>query len=291
MSQNKASHVQPKRVIFCTYSSLYSSIVLEKLIAEKDIDIVAIINSTRIIHPEYGAVSGAIKQIQTSGWRYASYLFMVTDLFRWFQPLSKILSKVIPTKYQKSVHALAKQQTIPILNTIDINLSESVNFIKESNPDYLLAAHFNQLIKPTVLDLSGIEFLNIHPSVLPAYKGVDPVFYALLTRQKESGVSLHKMSEVFDSGEILSQKIISMRAKQSVFFYNCQLFSEGAILAIAWMKNKTTSISESTSFVKDKVNVSNNDENYDSWPDRSQIKQFKQADNYLVKLLELWKRY
>lgn len=266
--------VQTKRIIFCTYSSLYSSIVLEQLIANGTVEVVAIINSTRVLNPKYGFIRGALKQIQLSGLRYASYLFMVTDLFRWLQPLLRL---------KKSVHGLAKQHDIPLLDTVDMNNLESINFIKQSQPDYLLGAHLNQLVKPAVLDLPDLECINIHPSILPSYKGVDPVFYALLNKEKEIGVTLHKMSEDFDSGKTLAQKTISADTNQSVCFYNCQLFEEGVKLAIEWMGDETSVDTVAN-------NTSSTTISYDSWPSRVKVKQFKQAGNQLIGLSELWKK-
>ena len=51
-----------KKVIFCTYSSIYSSKVLEQLIVDTDINLVAIINSTRIFRPSLNHVQGAVSQ-------------------------------------------------------------------------------------------------------------------------------------------------------------------------------------------------------------------------------------
>jgi methionyl-tRNA formyltransferase len=277
-----ANSVQKQRIIFCTYSSIYSSIVLEQLIKDSEIEVVAIINSTRVIHPKYGFIRGALKQIQLSGLRYASYLFIVTDLFRWLQPLSCIFNFG-----KKSVHGFAKQYGIPILDTLDMNEADAIKFIKWSNVDTLLAAHLNQLVKPVVLDLPDLECLNIHPSKLPSYKGVDPVFYALLNKETKTGVTLHKMSEDFDSGKILAQKTIAIEKESSVYLYNCQLFEEGVKLALDWMKNQTADKSMLDSDVEED-NLGN--KNYDSWPSRVQIMQFKQAGKSLINLSELWKK-
>ena len=278
--------VKTKRIIFCTYSSLYSSIVLEQLIANESVDVVAIINSIRVIHPKYGFIRGGLKQIQLSGLRYASYLFMVTDLFRWLQPLSK-LTKL---NLKKSVHRLAIQHSIPLLDTQDINRTEAINFIEQRKPDYLLASHFNQLVKPAVLDLTDVESINIHPSILPSYKGVDPVFHALLDQKTKIGVTLHKMSDDFDSGEILDQKTISADTEHSVCFYNCQLFEEGAKLAIDWVNAKTPGKNSVDISASNSSDSNNFDQSYDSWPSRAQIKQYKQSGKQLIDLSELWNR-
>jgi methionyl-tRNA formyltransferase len=273
--------VSTKRIVFCTYSSLYSSIILKKLIADDMVEVVAIINSTRVIHPDYGFVRGAIKQIQISGWRYASYLFIVTDLFRWLQPLLIIKKNAL-----SSVHKLAHQSRIPLLDTLDINRDDSVKFIQQYKADYLLAGHFNQLVKPVVLGLPELQCLNIHPSLLPAYKGADPVFHALLDKKQEIGVTLHKMSESFDSGENLMQKPLLIDSTKTVCVYNCQLFEEGVKLALDWIRN-----GNSESVDTKAKNDENGDKNYDSWPTHQQIKQFKKSGNRLIHLSEFLSKF
>lgn len=265
-----------KRIIFCTYSSIYSSKVLEPLIADDSVEVVAIINSTRVINASHGFIRGAIKQIKTSGWRYSAYLFIVTDIFRWFQPIFQFKNWPL-----KTVHGLAVQHNIPLLDTDDINKPKSISFIKQTKPDFLLAAHFNQLVKAPVLELSEIQCLNIHPSLLPAYKGVDPVFFAMLGRKEEIGVTLHKMSETFDSGEILLQEPVQLGSIRTLCFYNCQLFEEGVKLALSWMNGRQYK----------SIEVGNNNfGQYDSWPTSEQVKKFKKSGNLLINLSELWKQ-
>lgn len=255
------TEVPKKRVIFCTYSSIYSSIVLKRLLGSSDIEVVAIINSTRVFNPKYGFVRGAIEQIKTSGWRYSTYLFFVTDLAKLLKP-------------SQSLHGLAKQYKLPLLDTVDVNSEEAVAFVESKNPDSLLAAHFNQLVKRPLLELSCI---NIHPSLLPELRGVDPTFYAIL-RNQNTGVSLHRMAETFDTGEVLSQKSYDLKMIDTVFSANCALFYEGAGLALDWL-NKAESDSE----------LVNSGGCYDSWPSKREMSKFKKADKQLINFSQFWK--
>jgi len=61
-----------------------------------------------------------------------------------------------------------------------------------------------------VLGIGKTQCINIHPSLLPEYKGVDPVFFAMKDNSEEIGVSLHEMDEDFDSGRILLQSSIKI---------------------------------------------------------------------------------
>ncbi len=270
-----------KKLIFCSYSCVYSSLVLQKILENSQIEVVAIINSTRILHPEYGALKGSLKQIQQSGWRYSSYLFFITDLFSWGQAFFSLKKSSL-----KTIQQLARQHKIPIINTKNINTPESVDYIRKLQADFLLAAHFNQLIKPEILEIEQLQCLNIHPSLLPSFKGVDPVFYAMLKNKKTLGVSLHRMSERFDSGEILLQDEIHLdnrqnshqsRSTQCLFSINCKLFSKGAELAVAWI-NKMDKTQNQTRHTTCK----NNEGDYDSWPGVADIDKFRQSKKKLL---------
>jgi len=266
-----------KQVIFCTYSSIYSSIVLEKLIDEPAIDLVAIINSTRVLSPSMNAFQGALYQLKMSGLRYSFYLCFITSFYKYLKPFCN--SKLIKFK---DIATLSKEHNIPIVETKNINTTEISNIIQQLKPDYLLCAHFNQLLKTPVLSLENVECINIHPSLLPKYKGVDPVFYSMQDNTPEIGVTLHKMNDRFDSGELLLQSSMPLNKSNSLLLNNYKLFEEGAKLAIDWMKDST---------LYQVVKIQNsNDDNYDSWPARKDIKQFKMLGNKLIDLSLLWKK-
>ena len=271
-----------KRLIFCTYSSVYSSLILEKLLQNNNIEVVAIINSTRVLKPQYGHFLGAIQQIKKTGFRYSTYLFVITDLFSLFGSVLSKLKVFRPDSRLSTVHQMAQDHGIPVYETHDINSDNSTEFISQFLPDYMLAAHFNQLIKPALLNLTDIDFINIHPSLLPAYKGVDPVFFAMLKGEATLGVTLHKMSESFDDGEIISQKRMTVDSKQSLFENNCRLFIEGGRLATHWIA------------LQDKKerneNLKPGKDSYDTWPTPGDVRLFKKKGNKLIQLKHFWRR-
>lgn len=261
-----------KKLIFCTYSSIYSSIVLQEILNSPTIDIVAIVNSTRIIKPRYGLIKGSLKQIQISGWRYSTYLFLVTDIFSWLQ-----LGVSPKKKALNSIHKLAKFHNIPILNTNNINDKKSLSYIQQYSADFLLAAHFNQLIKSEILNLPKLQCLNIHPSLLPAFKGVDPVFYATLKNQNTLGVSLHQMAESFDTGKILLQESqLFKQSDWSLFSINCHLFKQGSELAIKWINNDGINLQQAECI--------NTLDNYDSWPSVEAVTDYSKSGKKLINI-------
>ena len=77
--------------------------------------------------------------------------------------------------------------------------------ISRFQADYILVACWPYLLSTVVTGLAGKAALNIHPSLLPEYRGANPIADQLSHREDELGVTLHVLNEEFDQGEILSQ--------------------------------------------------------------------------------------
>ena len=83
------------------------------------------------------------------------------------------------------------------------------------------------------LKLSNYGCVNIHPSMLPDAKGVDPVFQSLLRGTPVLGVTVHFMTLDLDAGRILAQRSLETCAESSAFATTALLFREGAELLVA----------------------------------------------------------
>lgn len=254
---------EKRRVVFCTYPSVYSYIVLQELLKSPDIQVVGAILSNRVISKRYGIIRGSLRHIQLSGLRYAGYLFAITTLY---QELRWLVNR--PT-----LKDILKKNQIPYLETNDINTNLAINFLKTSNPEVLLSAHFNQLIQSTILNFPLLGCLNIHPSLLPALQGVDPAFYALLRRVPETGITVHFQNEEFDKGSILEQVALKLRWQDSLLLLNTKLFKLGAIAA-------TKQIIGLNKHTKGTLQAGNG--RYDSWPNPYDTKQFHQQHQYFA---------
>ncbi len=77
--------------------------------------------------------------------------------------------------------------------------------IKNLNADIGVVASFNQKIPKELLTLTKDGFINLHPSLLPDYRGANPYSHVIINGEKESAITLHFMDENFDTGDIISQ--------------------------------------------------------------------------------------
>ncbi len=83
--------------------------------------------------------------------------------------------------------------------------------VRLTNPDIVVVAALGIVISPKTLSMA--RFINIHPSLLPKYRGATPIQHAIISGEKESGVSLIFMDERIDHGPIISQTSVPFHEK------------------------------------------------------------------------------
>ncbi|MFH1030726.1 MAG: methionyl-tRNA formyltransferase [bacterium] len=79
-----------------------------------------------------------------------------------------------------------------------------------SNLDLIITASYGKIIPKEILDLPKYGAINVHPSLLPKYRGPSPIQYAILNGDKETGVTIMLMDEKMDHGHILAQEKIKI---------------------------------------------------------------------------------
>jgi methionyl-tRNA formyltransferase len=87
-----------------------------------------------------------------------------------------------------------------------INSKDVIESLKHESPDLIFVASFNQIISTEVIDIPELGIINLHPSLLPKYRGPYPDQAVLLNNETETGISIHYITEMLDSGNILLQK-------------------------------------------------------------------------------------
>ena len=107
-----------------------------------------------------------------------------------------------------SVTELAASENIPVYAPEDINHPIWVQKIREIGPDIIFSFYYRKMISPEILKIPASGCLNLHASLLPAYRGRCPVNWVLINGEKKTGVTLHRMTPRPDDGDIICQKEI-----------------------------------------------------------------------------------
>jgi methionyl-tRNA formyltransferase len=78
-------------------------------------------------------------------------------------------------------------------------------------PDFILVDSYSMLLPAELLAIPTRGALNVHGALLPAYRGANPTQWALLNDERETGVTIHCMTEEFDAGDIVAQSRVPIR--------------------------------------------------------------------------------
>jgi len=109
----------------------------------------------------------------------------------------------------------AQKHKILILQPENIKDPEFFKKIEQLKPDLIITAAYRKILPKEILDIPRWGALNIHPSLLPKYRGPSPIQYAILNGDKETGISIMLMTEKMDEGPILSQKAIQIEKNET----------------------------------------------------------------------------
>ena len=93
---------------------------------------------------------------------------------------------------------------------------QSLKLIKKYNIDMICLAGFMKIVSGDFIKKFANPILNIHPSLLPKYKGLNTHLRAIKNKDKFSGASVHKVTQRLDSGKIILQKKIKILKKDTV---------------------------------------------------------------------------
>ncbi len=98
----------------------------------------------------------------------------------------------------------AEAHSLPVLQPEDVNEPEAIARIAEFAPDILVTAAYGQILAPDLLATARFGGINLHGSILPAYRGASPVARAILNGETETGVTVIQMNAQVDAGGMIA---------------------------------------------------------------------------------------
>jgi methionyl-tRNA formyltransferase len=104
------------------------------------------------------------------------------------------------------VHVIAEKNNIEVCTPVSLrSLIEQERF-KNFKPDVAVVSAYGLILPQEILNTPKYGFINIHPSLLPRWRGAAPIQHAILSGDQETGVSIMQLDEGLDSGPILKQE-------------------------------------------------------------------------------------
>lgn len=126
---------------------------------------------------------------------------------------------------------LAVQRGIPVLQPESINTPDGAASLAALKPDLLVVAAYGQILSKDVLATAAQGGINVHASLLPKYRGAAPINWAIYHGEKQSGVTIIRMSISLDAGDILAQEAEEILPEETAGELEVRLGVMGARLA------------------------------------------------------------
>ena len=152
------------------------------------------------------------------------------------------------------VKKLAISKNIPVFTPEKLMKEKFYEVLKPFEPDVIVVIAYGKILPPEILNIPRLGCINIHLSLLPKYCGAAPIQWALLNNEKKTGVTIMKMNEGLDTGDILMAEELDILDDDDAISLSYALILIGAdlllkVLESAEKTNKLVGTSQDHSLV------------------------------------------
>ena len=131
------------------------------------------------------------------------------------------------------VKQLALDHKLPVEQPEKVkNNPEFINWLRKLQPEIIVVVAYGNILPPELLNIPKYGCLNLHASLLPKYRGAAPIQYALLNGETETGITVMKIAEALDSGDVLLQEKLAIAGNDDTPSLSKRLFSVGGPLLL-----------------------------------------------------------
>ncbi|GAT77033.1 methionyl-tRNA formyltransferase [Ehrlichia ruminantium] len=135
------------------------------------------------------------------------------------------------------IHTVAEMHGLTVYTPKSLKRIEEQDKIKELNPDVIVVVAYGLIIPKEVLSIPKYGCINIHPSLLPRWRGAAPIHYAILHGDSQTGVTIMQMNEGWDEGDILLQKKLSIDEQDNIETLSSKLSNLGGAMLVEVLNN------------------------------------------------------
>ena len=136
---------------------------------------------------------------------------------------------------ESPVHKVAKELKINTRYPTNINLNEELNFIKNLKPDVVIVAAYGQIISEKLLKILENNFINVHASLLPRWRGAAPIQRSIMEMDEVTGVTIMKIVTKLDAGPYALQKKVKIEESTTQEELSKRLSEVGAKLIVEFL--------------------------------------------------------
>ena len=108
------------------------------------------------------------------------------------------------------VFMVAHDKGVPVIETKFLDDPVIIRKIQMESPSFFVVFDFGQIVPSKILSIPRVAPLNVHPSLLPKYRGAAPIIRAMMAGEKSTGITIIKMNEKIDAGDIVLQEKVEI---------------------------------------------------------------------------------
>jgi methionyl-tRNA formyltransferase len=147
---------------------------------------------------------------------------------------ARLLAPLEPARRRAERIALRVRHRIPVMLVPDVNGSA---FLSRIGPeDHGVSAGFDQIFRPEAIERFG-SLVNLHPALLPFYRGPAPFFWCLLHGERRTGITLHRITPEIDAGEPLHQAVVEVPESGRAADLGHAVRSVAVPVVVAWLEH------------------------------------------------------
>lgn len=211
---NLHTNIYPlKTIIFCGERSPWGFSHLQSLLVEPRVDIVRVVFATEERWNKFR------KDVKGEEYNTTKRALVINKL----RSIKYSLRR--NTKTHQALHLLSRHD-IEVMFCDDVNSLDNIEIFSSFNADILFCSAYPQIFNRELLSMCKLGSFNSHPSLLPRCRGAHPVFWAIASGEKNTGATIHFMTEAIDQGDIVSQIEISINRSMTYSVVYKKLISE-----------------------------------------------------------------
>lgn len=130
------------------------------------------------------------------------------------------------------VKECAIKHGIPVLQPAKIREPEAVEELRRYPADIFVVAAFGQILTEEILTMPKFGCVNIHASLLPAYRGAAPIQWVIINGEETTGVTIQQMAKGLDTGDMLLKTVVPIAPRETGESLHDKLMAAGAELIV-----------------------------------------------------------
>jgi methionyl-tRNA formyltransferase len=175
----------------------------------------------------------------------------------------------------RSIESVATSAGIPVVATQSVNQPDYLEKVWAIAPDVIVSVAAPEIFKANLLGLPPLGCINIHSGRLPAYRGMMPTFWQMLRGERAVTITVHRMAEKLDAGDVLATQTFAIRPSDSLDRVITETKREGARLLVRVLRDLREGRAEPRP-------LSMEQSEYFSFPKREDVRAFRQRGHRLL---------